>query len=183
MNIKRVFLCAMVSSALISGPAFAAETGTISFSGLITGSTCNVDVGGPGADATVVLPTVSADSLDAPTKTNGKTRFTLNLSGCTGALTQAKAYFEGGNTVDNITGRLKNTDSTGATNVSLQLRDGQDNSVINAGDAAQAGTSAIGYADISSGSASLPYYVEYYAEDAVNAGAVASQVTYSLIYK
>ena len=78
---------------------------------------------------------------------------------------------------------MKNTDSTGATNVSLQLRDGQDNSVINAGDAAQAGTSAIGYADISSGSASLPYYVEYYAEDAVNAGAVASQVTYSLIYK
>lgn len=62
MNIKRVFLCAMVSSALVSGPAFAAGTGTISFSGLITGSTCNVDVGGPGADATVVLPTVSADT-------------------------------------------------------------------------------------------------------------------------
>ena len=26
MNIKRVFLCAMVSSALVSGPAFAAVT-------------------------------------------------------------------------------------------------------------------------------------------------------------
>lgn len=95
MNIKRVFLCAMVSSALVYGPAFAAETGTISFSGLITGSTCNVDVGGPGADATVVLPTVSADTLDAPTKTNGKTRFTLNLSGCTGGVNAGKSLFRG----------------------------------------------------------------------------------------
>lgn len=183
MHIKRVFLGTLISTALISGNTQAVEGGTISFSGLITGSTCEVNVGGAGADAAVVLPTVGADTLNEATKTNGKTRFTLDLSGCTGALSQAKAYFEGGNTVDNATGRLKNTDSTGATNVSLQLRDGQDNSVINAGDATQAGSSSSGYVDISSGSASLPYYVEYYAEDAVTAGAVASQVTYSLVYK
>lgn len=184
MSIKRVFLSTVISSALISGSVMAAETGTVSFNGLITGSTCDVNIGGSGADATVVLPTVSANTLDAATKTNGKTRFTLELSGCTGALTQAKAFFEGGNTVNNATGRLINTDTSGAGNVSLQLRDGQNNSVINAGDTAQSAASAIGFVDIATNSsASLPYYVEYYAEDAVTAGTVASQVTYSLIYK
>lgn len=182
MSIKRVFLSAIVSSALVSGSVMAADTGTISFSGLVTGSTCEVNIGS-GANAAVVLPTVSADSLAAATATNGKTRFTLELTGCTGALTQAKAFFEGGNTVDNATGRLINTDASGAQNVSLQLRDGQNNSVINAGDAAQSNASAIGYVDITGGTASLPYFVEYYAEGTATAGAVASQVTYSLIYK
>ena len=183
MNIKRVILSAAISSALMSGSVMAAETGTVSFSGLITGATCDVNIGGAGANAAVVLPTVSANTLDGATKTNGKTRFSLELSGCTGALTQAKAFFEGGNTVTNATGRLINTETSGAENVSLQLRDGQNNSVINVGDAAQFDSAAIGYVDISSGMASLPYYVEYYAEGAVVAGTVASQVTYSLIYK
>ena len=183
MSIKRVFLSAAISCALVSGGVMAAESGTVSFSGLITGATCDVNIGGAGAKAAVVLPTVSANTLDGATKTNGKTRFSFELSGCTGALTQAKAFFEGGNTVDSATGRLINTDATGAENVSLQLRDGQNNSVINVGDAVQSAPSAIGYVDISSGTASLPYYVEYYAEDAAVAGTVASQVTYSLIYK
>lgn len=62
MNIKRVILSAAISSALMSGSVMAAETGTVSFSGLITGATCDVNIGGAGANAAVVLPTVSANT-------------------------------------------------------------------------------------------------------------------------
>lgn len=174
---------ALLLTALVSGSALAAETGTITFTGLLTDTTCNVDIGGSGADAAVLLPTVSVASLSSPTQTTGKTRFTLNLSGCSGSLTNAKAFFEAGSTVDNATGRLMNTDTTGAKFVSLQLRDGQNDTVINVGDVSQTGTSATGYVDISGGTASLPYFVEYYAEGTTTPGAVASQVTYSLDYK
>lgn len=182
MKIKRVLLSVMVSSVLVSGSVMASDTGTISFSGLITDTTCDVDISGAGAGATVTLPTVSADSLNAATKTNGKTRFTLSLSGCSSSLTTAKAFFEAGSTVNNATGRLMNTDSAGASNVSLQLRDGQNNSVIAIGDPSQIDSST-GYVNISSGSAVLPYFVEYYAEGTATAGAVTSQVTYNLVYK
>ncbi|WP_058914244.1 fimbrial protein [Entomohabitans teleogrylli] len=181
MKVNRHLLATAMAFTLVSGSAVA-DTGTINFSGLITGTTCNVDISGSGANATVTLPTVSADSLNGATKTNGKTRFTLGLSGCTTGLTSAKAYFSGGNTVDNATGRLKNTDNTGADFVSLQLRDGSNDSVIVVGDASQH-TTTTGYVDISSGNATLPYFVEYYAEGVATAGLVASQVTYNLIYK
>lgn len=186
MKLNRLLLTTLVSSALLSTSAMAADTGTITFNGAITDSTCNVSIEGGGADATVTLPTVSASSLQTAGDDNGKTRFNMALSGCTGtALNTAKAFFQPGNTVDSSTGRLLNTDLTGAQFVSLQLRDGSDDSVINVGDQNQTGTSAIGYVDISSGSATLPYFVEYYAEasNAVTPGAVTSQVTYNLDYQ
>lgn len=184
MKLNRLLIASLVSSALLSAGAMAADTGTITFNGAITDSTCDVNVEGQGADATVTLPTRSASALATAGAETGKTQFTLALSGCTGtALNTAKAFFQAGNTVDTATGRLLNTDLTGATNVTLQLRDGQDDSVIKVGDQNQTGSSAIGYVDITSGSASLPYFVEYYAEAAATPGAVTSQVTYSLDYQ
>ncbi|WP_058912981.1 fimbrial protein [Entomohabitans teleogrylli] len=185
MNVsKRVFLSAMLSSLLVSGSVLAVDSGVISFSGTITDTTCEVNIGGTGTDAAVVLPAVSAESLKGATKTNGKTRFTLSLSGCSTGLSSAKAFFAAGTSVDDATGRLKNMDTTdsGAGNISLQLRDGQNDSVIVAGDQSQINSTA-GYVDVTSASATLPYFVEYYSEGVVTPGTVTSQVTYNLIYK
>jgi major type 1 subunit fimbrin (pilin) len=70
-----------------------------------------------------------------------------------------------------------------ATNVDLQLRDASSASqaVIQAGNTNQIANTT--YVDVSSGSASLPYAVEYYATNATTAGTVISNVVYSIQYK
>lgn len=156
-----------------------ANTGTITFNGTLTSNTCNVSVNGGNASDTVVLPTVSEGVLDAAGKTAGQTRFTLGLSGCTGSLKTASAYFEAGTGV-NGDGRLINTGS--AQNVDLQLRDStKSGAVIKAGSSEQVNNA--GYVTLASGAASLPYTAEYYATGKAVAGNVTSSVTYNIQYK
>lgn len=174
--------------AVLMGSAFAANaasTGTITFNGMVTDTTCNVDVDGQGADATVTLPTVPATELSAAGQTTGRTNFNMALSDCVvgseGENTVA-AFFQTGATVDNNTGRLKQTAAAGAENVSLQLRDGTNDNVIFAGNQNQVTSNA--FAEIKEGEEiKLPYSVEYYAESAATSGVVTSSVVYNLQYK
>lgn len=177
-------LAIAVSLATIFGAAHmanAASTGTITFEGELTASTCKVTIDGTDASATIVLPTVGINSLAAAGEVTGRTGFNMALSECEGTLQTASAFFEGGYNVDAVTGRLKNMTGD-ATNVSLQLLDSSNSdAVIKAGDTSQVlGTT---YVDVSTGSANLPYSVQYYAEKATTAGTVVSNVTYSLQYK
>lgn len=158
----------------------AADTGTITFNGELTASTCSVAVDGQTENATVILPTVSTSNLSAIGETAGTTAFSMALTDCAGTLTTASAFFEAGASVDAATGRLLNTGGD-AGQVSLQLKDGANDSVIKVGSSEQV-TNAT-YADTSTGGAILPYTVEYYAEDATTAGTVSSSVTYSIQYK
>jgi major type 1 subunit fimbrin (pilin) len=138
-------------------------------------------VEGSGPDATIVLPVVGTDRLVSAGDTAGRTTFNINLTGCSGALDQASAYFETGASVDVDSGHLTNTGGT-ATNVSLQLLEGAGSAVvIKVGSSSQMADST--YYDISSGSAQMPYAVEYYADDATTAGSVSSDVVYSIQYK
>lgn len=177
-------LAIAVSLATVLGSvnlAQAVSTGTITFNGKLTANTCDVSVNGQGANATVVLPTVGTNQLDAAGKTAGRTNFNMALTNCSGTLTTASAYFEAGPTVDLVNGRLNNTTGT-ATDVSLQLRDGSNaaQDVIKVGDSSQRTNTT--YLSISSGSAVLPYEVEYYANAATGAGTVVSSVVYSIQY-
>ncbi|WP_227318563.1 fimbrial protein [Cedecea davisae] len=165
--------------------ANAASTGTITFNGMVTDTTCDVTVDGQAADATVVLPTVPATELASAGQTTGRTNFNMSLKDCVvgtqGEKTVA-AFFQTGATVDNNTGRLKQTETTGASNVSLQLRDGTNDNVIFAGNENQATSN--NFAEIKDGEdVTLPYSVEYYAEGKSTAGVVASSVVYNLQYK
>lgn len=161
--------------------AQAASTGTITFNGELTATTCDANVDGQGADATIVLPTVGTNQLTAAGDTAGSTGFNIALSNCAGTLQTASAFFEAGSSVDLPTGHLKNMTGD-ATNVSLQLLDKADNEApIQAGNSNQ--TANTTYYDISSGSADLPYAVEYYADGATTAGTVVSDVVYSIQYK
>ncbi|MEH3481089.1 MULTISPECIES: fimbrial protein [Enterobacter] len=178
---KFVLFTAMAAVLGATTAAQAASTGTITFNGELTANTCDVKVDGQGADATVVLPTVGVNQLDAATKTAGETGFVMALTNCTGTLKTASAFFQAGSSVDSVTGRLKNMSGT-ATNVSLQLLDASSPSraVIQAGNQNQVtGTT---YKDVSTGSANLPYAVRYYADGATTAGTVVSNVVYSLQY-
>ena len=179
---KIVLFTAMAAALGATTVAKAASTGTITFNGELTANTCDVKVDGQNADATVVLPTIGVNQLDAATKTAGETGFVLSLTNCSGTLTTASAFIQAGSSVDSVTGRLKNMSGT-ATNVSLQLLDASSPSraVIQAGNQNQVtGTT---YKDVSSGSANLPYAVRYYADGATTAGTVVSNVVYSLQYQ
>ncbi len=164
------------------GMAQAASTGTITFNGELTANTCDVVVDGQDADAIVVLPTVSTSQLQTATRTAGDTGFVMALSNCAGTLETASAFFQAGASVDAVTGRLLNT-TGGATNVSLQLLDASSptQAVIKAGSQDQ--VTAMTYQRVTSGSATLPYIVRYYAEAPTTAGTVVSNVVYSIQYQ
>ncbi|HFW6380829.1 fimbrial protein [Klebsiella aerogenes] len=167
--------------------AQATSTGTITFNGELTDSTCDVSVNGQGSDANITLPTVSINELTTAGKTTGRTAFNLQLTDCvpgtSGGQSKVSAFFQTGATVDQSTGRLKNTDTAGATMVDLQLLDASNSdAVINVGSTDQ--VSDMTYTDINAdGTATLPYAVEYYANGQTTAGKVASSVVYNLQYK
>ncbi|HCM9448782.1 TPA: type 1 fimbrial protein [Enterobacter bugandensis] len=166
--------------------ANAASTGTITFNGELTDTTCDVSVNGQGTDATVTLPTVSVNQLTAAGNTTGRTSFNMDLSNCVigteGGHSKVAAFFQPGDTVDLSTGRLKNVGGD-ATMVDLQLLDASGNyNVINIGNTAQVNDMA--YVDIQAdGTAMLPYAVEYYANGQTTPGTVTSSVVYNLQYK
>ncbi|EPF6317825.1 fimbrial protein [Enterobacter cloacae] len=185
---KKLFksMAAITFMAAVTAPAYSASTGTITFEGLLTDTTCDVDIGGSGPSATVTLPTVSINELTAPGQVTGRTVFNMNLSGCTvatGGPSTVATYFQPGPNVNLSTGRLINNGGTAGNNVSLQLLDAVSNTynVINVGSTDQVDDAA--YIDISGGTATLPYAVEYYAENATTPGTVTSSVVYNLMYK
>ncbi|MCS3455883.1 major type 1 subunit fimbrin (pilin) [Aeromonas sp. BIGb0405] len=182
---KKTILVSATAVALFGqvGIANAASTGTITFNGELTATTCDVSIDGQGADATVILPTVSANTLAAANDTTGTTAFNMALSNCAGTLQTASAFFEAGTSVDLASGLLNNMGGT-ATNVSLQLRDGSSASqdVIQVGNSSQVTNTTM--VDTSSGSAVLPYLVEYITPaGGATPGTVTSNVTYSIQYK
>lgn len=177
-------LLAALSMAVVS--AQAVSTGTITFNGELTDTTCEVDINGQGSDATVKLPTVSVNQLTTDGDTTGRTSFNMNVSKCVigtqGGHSKVSAFFQAGNTVDLGTGRLKNVGGT-ASNVDLQLLDASGNyAAINIGNTDQINNTS--YIDIKAdGTALLPYAVEYYAKAQTTPGTVTSSVVYNLQYK
>ncbi|CAI1142538.1 fimbrial protein [Serratia sp. OLHL2] len=163
----------------LAGQSHIASAGTINFNGTVTATTCDVKLDGD--SGIVTLPTVSDSQLSVMSWTAGRTAFQLSLQNCQGALKSAAAFFEAGPSVDSA-GRLRNLSGT-AKNVVLQLREGSGSySPIVAGSPSQI-ANATYYTIPSTGIATLPYVVEYYAMGAATAGTVVSNVVYTLQYK
>lgn len=169
----------------------AASTGTITFNGELTDTTCEVDIEGQGADATITLPTVGVNDLAVAGAVTGRTAFNMNLSKCSvgtvGGHAKVATFFQPGNSVDLSTGRLKNMTGS-ATKASLQLLDPSNSyAVINVGNTDQVTKTAFvsidSTAGASAGVAQLPYAVQYYAEGVTTPGTVSSSVVYNLMYK
>lgn len=172
--------------AFIVGFAFAshalAADGTITINGKITDTTCTVSVDNGSASATVTLPTISATALPSANATAGTTPFNISLKDCSGTALKASTYFEAGAFTDAATGRLNiDTAAGAASNVQVQLLNANREAII-AGASQAAGQNDIAV-DISSGSATLNYFAQYYATGAVGAGAVTTQVDYTITYE
>ncbi|SMF53009.1 fimbrial protein [Pseudogulbenkiania subflava] len=178
---KKTLLSAMIAAGVIaiSQNAMAAD-GTITFNGNITAQTCTINGNGSGSkDFTITLPTVSSSTLASAGQTAGRTPFNIALTNCTPNTGNVHAFFEAGPTTDATTGRLI-LNAGGATNVQLGLLN-SDFTEIKAGfaDASQNSKSVA----ITSGSATLPYYVQYVATGTASAGAANSSVLYTIAYQ
>ncbi len=196
--IKRAMIAAGITTAMALPLAGQASDGTVNFSGAVTASTCTVNVNGSGSNtATVTLPTVDAASLETAGKGAGKTSagtfFNIALTGCapqsdiggTNAPTSVQIYFEAGPNVDEATGALINTTTTGS-NVEVMLFNASGNAVvgtqINPGTATQPPT-----LDPTAGGTQW-YYAGYSATGlatgaTITAGVVTTSVTFSLVYQ
>jgi major type 1 subunit fimbrin (pilin) len=156
-----------------------AGIGTITINGKLTQSTCTVKVNGGTPDAVVTLPELPTSELATAGTTAGDTAFTMNLSNCTPVDGAVRAYFEHGPTVDAASGRLNNTNATGAGNVQVELLDAATNSLY-VGNTSQRDNTAT---KLQSGAADLVYTARYYATGKSTAGELATSVTYSIDYE
>lgn len=176
------------SCLLISSMAASAEDGTVTFTGNISDTTCDVtiiDANGTGArDYTVKLKDVSTTALDADGKRAGDTDFKFRLSGtnCTNDK-YANVSFERAlsQNIDGTTGNLKNyTDAGAAKNVQVGLSDESKNPI----DLRQQITDAKQGKKIVNNTAEFTYWAQYVATGgASSSGSVKTDVVYSIIYQ
>ncbi len=193
--IKRAMIAAGIATAMVVPLAGQASDGTITFTGAVTASTCTVNVNGAGSpNATVVLPTVDASALGGTGTTAAGTFFNVVVNGCTTAddiggeaPTTVQIYFEAGPTVDQATGGLINT-ATGGSNVEVKLYNASGSTVVGTQIMPGTGTNQPTALTLPGGGTQW-FYAGYSATGAaagaagtVTAGAVNTQVTYSLIY-
>lgn len=159
--------------------AHAQSDGTITFTGEVLSASCAIDAGGSGAaDATVTLPNVAENSLNAAGARIGDTPFSI-VVGSVGTpcnQTNVQAYFHNRGNV-NAAGRLNNAVGVGrATNVEIAVLNA-DHQDINLSNNTNSKT-----VSISGGTAKLDFFGQYYATGAAGAGTVSTGVEYSIVY-
>ena len=197
--IKRAMIAAGITTAMGLPLAGDASDGTITFTGAVTASTCTIRVnGGSNAGtATVTLPTVDTAALtgSSPKTTAAGTFFSIGVSGCVAqadigigtpaAPTHVAIYFEAGPTVDQATGALINTTGSGYSNVEVKLYNASGSTVVGTQIMPGTGTNQPTNLTIASGGTQW-FYAGYSttgaAASGATAGAVSTQVTYSLVY-
>lgn len=180
---KALTVTTFIAASLVTSMGAFASDGTITITGTVTDSACQVDVNGGVADATVTLPTVSTSSLAADGDVAGATPIVMSLSGCP-ATGHVRAYFETQN-VDVATGYLVNNAKTGAAaNVQVQVLNAIDGSAIDLRDNLNNNfVDFVDDGDGTTGSATLNYAAQYVAVNgAASAGGVETALVYTLDY-
>lgn len=199
IRLKRAMAVAGITTAIALPMSSHASDGTITFAGAVTASTCTLSVNGASNNgtATVTLPTVDTAALtgSTPKKTAAGTFFSIGVSGCSAvadiglgtpaAPTHVAIYFEAGPTVDQATGGLINTTGAGYSNVEVMLYNASGSTVVGTQVMPGTGTNQPTALTIASGGTQW-FYAGYSTSGAgvggATAGAVSTQVTYSLIY-
>lgn len=149
----------------------------------LTAPSCTLTAGSQ--NIAVTLPGVSASSLSTAGQVNGRTAFSIAVTGCPTSVSTITTYFYGGN-IDTASGNLLNKSGT-ATNVEVQLLNGSGGSdaalsAINLAGAQASAQNSSQY-NVSGGAATLHYYAQYIASGgAATAGSVSTSVTFTIAY-
>ncbi|MFJ2987906.1 fimbrial protein [Collimonas sp. NPDC087041] len=126
---KKALIIALLFAAGFTSNAVLAADGTITFTGSISSKTCQINGSAPGSgshDIDKELPSISADSLATPGRTDGSTGFHIDIgatgdSGCPDGTRTQISFDPLSPLINPVTGNLKNTGT--ATNVEVQIFD------------------------------------------------------------
>ncbi|HGM5489763.1 TPA: fimbrial protein [Serratia fonticola] len=168
-------------------------TGTINFSGQVVAKAMEIEDGGliihrprsagptvsvNGSETQngyVQLGAVSEAALANPGAQTQATRFDIRVADISEQYTHALVFFEGGATVDTVTGGLINMAEAG--NVQIQLRD-QQNNIVQAGSNSQLVSSA--FIPVMNGQVNASFAANLCSTGRATPGNVASKVDYTL---
>ena len=176
MNIKHLSL-ALIAAA--SATVAMADTGTITFNGLVVADTCTTTLTGGASATAVTLPTVPTTALAVTGNTAGQTPFSLSVAGCNAtAATRGihytltpSAYF-GFDAINNSLLAITGT----ATNVGVEILEGA-TPIAFVGAAHQTPN-----VTLTSGAGSVSLAARYKATGAATAGTVTSVLGWTLVY-
>lgn len=176
MNMEKTLLASSLI-AVIAFPISAAMAadGTITFTGEITNTTCNISVNGRNSSTEIKFDPISVSALSKAGEVANEQPVTLALTNCQNPTENVRALFNSTET-DNSTGNLKNRGT--ATNVQVQLLD-KSRKPIHLGDGSQSSGPSF---KIVNEMATLNYFARYYATAKVDGGDVDTVVNYSLSY-
>ncbi|MHC8346675.1 fimbrial protein [Pseudomonas sp. RT6P73] len=170
---RAALIIAMTALPLVT---FAASQNTLTFKGEVASQTCQVSIDGSSATV-VLLPTVSAQSLNKKDTTAGETTFSVMLSDCAAPKqdTPILTRFQGSNVTEG--GNLGNTGT--ASGVAVQLLDPNGEPVRLSGLTSVEGL----VLKQDSTSADSTFSVRYISEGGkATAGSVTATVQYSISY-
>jgi major type 1 subunit fimbrin (pilin) len=204
IRIKRAMLAAGIVTTMALPLTGQASDGTITFTGAVTASTCTLSINGAAnaGTATVALPTVDTAALTnvGVGTTAAGTFFSVGVSACNAvadigsgpavAPTHVAIYFEAGPNVDEVTGGLINTITTGS-NVEVNLYNASGSTKV--GTQIKPGTSTNQPTALTLTAGGTQWFYAGYstagagpgagAGAAATAGAVSTSITYSLVYQ
>ncbi|MCP2229873.1 fimbrial protein [Erwinia aphidicola] len=172
---KTLLTTALISVIVLPISSAMAYDGTIKFVGLISNTTCNININGRGSNTTIKFNPISENALPQKGAVANELPFTLVLDNCKNATNYVRALFESPQT-DYRTGNLINNGD--AANVQIQLLD-KTHQPIRLGDGSQSDGASFKIID---NTATLNYFARYYATGKVTGGKVDTLVHYSLNY-
>ncbi|MBO9357432.1 fimbrial protein [Bordetella petrii] len=187
MTPSRVFHFIAGIALAAGAPSAWAQSGTITFTGAVVASSCEVDSSGYAPIArnlsprfTVDLPTIGIDALAARGQTAGWSPFVITLQHCGTSPSLVRTHFEPGTFVDLATGRLDLDSHSSAGNVQIALRElGSTQHILIGAPAGAQGTTPRVLED----HATLVYEAGYYALGQATPGTVHTSVEYNLVYR
>lgn len=178
MALSRLVLAtaiAAASAAVAFAPQANAADGTITITGKVIDTTCQV-TNGTNGNISVTLPVVQTSQLASDGTTAGDTGFSLVLSDCptTPSGIEVGAQLSSAN-VNTTTGNLTNNGGS-ASNVEVRLLD-KDGTPIDV-----SSTPTTDSTTLTGSTAELDYTAQYYATGTATAGDVTATAEYTLVY-
>ena len=179
----KIKLSALLTSSLIIGvalPAFAADTGTVTFTGKIINDTCNVSVNNLGTNGTVTFSDLYPSAFGNDDDAGESQVFDIALSGCDSNISNINIKFNGTTVASKNEEVLKATGTAG--NVGIRLLNWADAAVKFDGTEPDAASNKTLN---TSGDTTFSYTakVVQVGDDIPTAGSYSAEATYSLIYR
>ena len=174
MNIKHLSL-ALIAAA--SATVAMADTGTITFNGLVVADTCTTTLTGGATGTAVTLPTVQTTALAAANNTAGQTSFSLSVTGCDATAATRGIHYTLTPSAYDATNDSLIVNTGSATNVGVEILEGA-TPIAFAGAPHQTANVTLNGA----GAGSVSLAAQYKATGAATAGTVTSALNWTLVY-